>query len=84
MSVCSLLIAALMAAPASAPAGAAAVIGEDLEVVYESSGIPIHASLRAPAGGSTGVPGAVIIGGSGDIDRNGNSPAFPNPLDPYE
>ncbi len=53
-------------------------------MVFDSGGVPFHASLRAPAAGSTGVPAAVIIGGSGDIDRNGNSPAFPAPLDPYE
>lgn len=64
-------------------ASAASTIQPDVDVVFDSAGIPVHASLRAPTAGATGVPGAVIIGGSGPIDRNGNAAAPATPLSPY-
>ncbi len=64
-------------------ADVASSIQSDTQVVFDSAGVPFHASLRLPVAGSTGVPAAVIIGGSGDIDRDGNSPAFAARLDPY-
>lgn len=78
-------------APADATSSAAttsavpgvAVIQPDAEVLFDSGGVPIHASLRAPGPDAAGVPAAVIIGGSGDLDRNGNGPALPVDLDPY-
>lgn len=60
----------------SRTAGAATVIAPDRDVVYLSAGVPISASYRAPAAGSTGVPAALIIGGTGNIDRNGNEPGL--------
>jgi uncharacterized protein len=73
-----------IAAPANAEtgttslrtAGAATVIEPDRNVVYLSAGVPIRASYRAPAPGSTGVPAALIIGGTGNVDRNGNAPGL--------
>lgn len=72
------------AAPANAETGitssrtasAATVLEPDRNVVYLSAGVPIKASYRAPAAGSTGVPAAVIIGGTGNDDRNLNAPGL--------
>lgn len=75
-----LAVVVTMAAPpvtAADAADAAASIQPDREVEYVSSGIPIKASYRAPAPGATGVPAAVIIGGTGAVDRDGNATGLP-------
>ena len=70
------------------------MIDPDREVTFASAGVTIHASLRAPApapesppeSGVAGVPGAIIVPGSGPTDRNGNSavPGYEGvPLDAY-
>ncbi|WP_415972590.1 alpha/beta hydrolase [Rhodococcus sp. 077-4] len=43
----------------------------DSEVSFESGGITFHGSLRTPVGETRGV--ALVLPGSGPIDRNGNS-----------
>ncbi len=69
--------------PAPADASAGPSILPDREVEFASAGFTVHASMRAPAPGATGVPGVVIIGGSGDLDRDGNSPLTPVRLETY-
>ncbi|MEI7859988.1 MAG: alpha/beta hydrolase [Acidimicrobiales bacterium] len=70
------------------------MIDPDREITFASAGVTIHASLRAPApaaesppeSGVAGVPGAIIVPGSGPTDRNGNSavPGYEGvPLDAY-
>ena len=70
------------------------MIDPDREVTFASAGVTFHASLRAPApapapapaSGVAGVPGAIIVPGSGPTDRNGNSavPGYEGvPLDAY-
>ncbi|MEX0768017.1 MAG: alpha/beta fold hydrolase [Microthrixaceae bacterium] len=44
----------------------------DQEVVFKSAGVSIHASTRLPDSTQPNVPGAVIIAGSGPVDRNGS------------
>ncbi|WP_460773341.1 alpha/beta fold hydrolase [Microbacterium sp. GXF7504] len=48
------------------------VILPDQDVSFISGGVAFAASLRAPAPGRTGVPAAIIIGGTGAVDRDGN------------
>ena len=49
----------------------------DRDVTFDSGGVLTHASYRGPAAGATGVPAAVIIVGTGDIDRNGSAATNP-------
>lgn len=58
-------------------ASAAAAIEPDRAVEWVSGGVPIQGSYRAPAAGVTGAPAALIIGGTGDVDRDGNSALLP-------
>ena len=44
----------------------------DQEVVFDSSGVSIHASLRLPDSDTAAVPGVLIVAGSGPVDRNGS------------
>ncbi|CAB5063898.1 MAG: alpha/beta fold hydrolase [Actinobacteria bacterium] len=44
----------------------------DQEVVFDSSGVSIHASLRLPDTDTAAVPGVLIVAGSGPVDRNGS------------
>ncbi len=85
------LIGGFVLAPVGTPPadGAAtqpgAAIQPDAAVEFVSSGVTIKASYRAPAAGVTGVPAAVIIGGTGNVDRDGNSPLAPGvAMDEYE
>ena len=48
------------------------MIREDQEVVFDSSGVSIHASLRLPDTDTAAVPGVLIVAGSGPVDRNGS------------
>jgi pimeloyl-ACP methyl ester carboxylesterase len=67
-------------APSSASgqeAAVAAAVQPDRDVSWVTSGITIRASYRAPANGASGVPAALIVGGTGDVDRDGNSPLLP-------
>ncbi|MEO7234344.1 MAG: alpha/beta fold hydrolase [Lapillicoccus sp.] len=53
------------------------MIQPDRDVTFDSGGVPTHASYRGPVAGTTGTPAAIIIGGTGDIDRNGTAPTNP-------
>jgi pimeloyl-ACP methyl ester carboxylesterase len=48
------------------------MIRPDQEVVFDSSGVGIHASLRLPDTDTAAVPGVLIVAGSGPVDRNGS------------
>ena len=48
------------------------MIRPDQEVVFDSAGMSIHASLRLPDTDTAAVPGVLIIAGSGPVDRNGS------------
>ncbi len=48
------------------------MIRPDQEVVFDSSGVSIHASLRLPDTDTAAVPGVLIVAGSGPVDRNGS------------
>ncbi len=48
------------------------MIRPDQEVVFDSSGMSIHASLRLPDTDTAAVPGVLIVAGSGPVDRNGS------------
>ena len=48
------------------------MIRPDEEVVFDSSGMSIHASLRLPDTDTAAVPGVLIVAGSGPVDRNGS------------
>ena len=61
----------------SSAVGATTPIGADRDVEFVSSGITIHGSYRGPVAGGGAVPAAVIIGGTGDVDRDGNSSLLP-------
>ncbi|UOQ61482.1 alpha/beta hydrolase [Leucobacter rhizosphaerae] len=58
-------------APASAAVDCSSIKG-DSDVTFASGGITIHGSYRGPLGSSQPVAAAVIVGGTGDVDRNGN------------
>ncbi len=51
----------------------APVIGADQDVVFDSGGVSTFGSYRGPSDPSQPVAAAVIIGGTGAIDRNGNA-----------
>ena len=61
----------------SSAVGATTSIEADRDVEFVSSGITIHGSYRGPAADGGAVPAAVIIGGTGDVDRDGNSSLLP-------
>ena len=48
------------------------MIRPDQEVVFDSAGMSIHASLRLPDTDTSAVPGVLIVAGSGPVDRNGS------------
>lgn len=48
------------------------MIHPDQEVVFDSAGMSIHASLRLPDTDTSAVPGVLIVAGSGPVDRNGS------------
>ena len=63
----------IVAAPA--PAGAAVeclTIQDDADVTFFSGDIAFQASYRGPIDPSRPVAAAVIVGGTGDVDRNGD------------
>lgn len=80
----TLLVGALVLAgiavgvPAGLPPADAATaadrttIGPDQDITFVSGGVTFDGSLRAPVDPTGKVPAAVIIGGTGAIDRNGN------------
>jgi pimeloyl-ACP methyl ester carboxylesterase len=74
-----------MAPDGASRVAAATVIQPDRDVSWVTSGITIHASYRGPAAGHTGVAAALIIGGTGEVDRDGNSSLLPGvEMDEYE
>lgn len=48
-------------------------VGPDRDVAFDSGGVTVRASLRAPVDPSGAAPAALIIAGSGPTDRDGNS-----------
>lgn len=62
------------AAPTASPTptAAAPLVAADQEVTFPSAGVEVHASYRAPTDPSGSIPAAVIIVGTGNVDRNGN------------
>ncbi len=73
----SALVTAARSRASGQEAAVAAAVQPDTAVSWVTSGITIHASYRAPANGATGAPAALIVGGTGDVDRDGNSPLLP-------
>src|SRR4051794_774443 len=73
----SALVTTLLSSASGQEAAVATAVQPDQDVSWVTSGITIHASYRAPSNGATGVPAALIIGGTGDVDRDGNSPLLP-------
>jgi pimeloyl-ACP methyl ester carboxylesterase len=67
--VSALIVGGTSAVPT---ADAAAAIQPDEDVTFASGGVTFYASYRAPVSGASKVPAAVIIGGTGAIDRNGD------------
>ena len=66
-------------APATAPPASAAdtaTIGSDRDVAFDSEGVTFHGSARLPTDAAAKVPAAVIVGGTGNVDRDGNSPGL--------
>ena len=59
--------------PTANPTESPATILPDRDVTFVSGGITFYASYRGPADGVSSVPAAVIIGGTGAIDRDGNA-----------
>jgi len=52
----------------------APTIGPDQEISFDSGGVTTFGSYRAPLDTSRPVAAAVIIGGTGAVDRDGNAP----------
>src|SRR4051794_18675942 len=72
-------------ATATPPTTPATTIQPDRDVSWVSAGVTIHGSYRAPAPGATAAPAALIVVGTGNIDRNGNTPLYPGvEFDDYE
>jgi len=74
MIIPSLIVAALVQAPAPARADTTAPAAA-VETAYtiKSGGLGLAATLTLPRGAAGPIPVAVIIAGSGPTDRNGNS-----------
>jgi uncharacterized protein len=53
----------------------------DQPVTFAAGGVAIYGTYRHPAGADASVPAAVLIGGSGPTDRNGNSAEIPGSID---
>ncbi|QJU52709.1 hypothetical protein SCB71_05010 [Herbiconiux sp. KACC 21604] len=47
-------------------------VGSDQEVTFESAGVTVHGSYRRPVDPGGSIPAAVIVVGTGNVDRNGN------------
>jgi pimeloyl-ACP methyl ester carboxylesterase len=62
----------IVVGPAPASAVAADCIQADADVTFRSGDITLQASFRGPIAGSDPVAAAVIVGGTGDVDRDGN------------
>lgn len=81
-----LLVAAgsgLVATPAPASASVdCRTIQDDADVMFLSSGIAVQASYRGPIDPNQPVAAAVIVGGTGDVDRNGDGAGIP--MEEYE
>lgn len=81
MLAIALLVAAgsgVVATPA--PASAAVdcrTIQDDADVTFLSGGIAVQASYRGPIDPGHSVAAAVIVGGTGDVDRNGDGAGIP-------
>jgi pimeloyl-ACP methyl ester carboxylesterase len=52
-------------------------IEDDRPVTFESGGVVLAGSFRGPAAGSNPVAAAVLVAGSGAVDRDENAPAPP-------
>jgi alpha-beta hydrolase superfamily lysophospholipase len=63
-------------APAMA-AGECATIETDVDVTFVSGSVTFHGSYRAPTDASRAVAAAVIVGGTGAVDRNGDGAGIP-------
>lgn len=72
-SMAMLAAAAVVGVAVPQDAGAATAIDSDAKVTFDSGGVTFHGSYRGPVDASTKVPAAVIIGGTGAVDRDGNS-----------
>ena len=53
-------------------------IRDDQPVTFHSSGVVVAGSYRGPATGSAPVAAAVLVAGSGPVDRDENVPAMPD------
>lgn len=73
VSMAVLATAAVVGTAVPQAAGAATTIDSDAQVTFDSGGVTFHGSYRGPADPSSKVPAAVIIGGTGAVDRDGNS-----------
>jgi hypothetical protein len=81
----SALVGTAITRATATPATTPATIQPDRDVSWVSAGVTIHGSYRAPAPGATGAPAALILVGTGNIDRNGNTPLYPGvEFDDYE
>lgn len=79
VAICLLALAGLspvVGVTGALPADAAPSIQGDRDVEFVSGGVTFKASYRGPVAGSSGVPAAVIIGGTGNLDRNGTAPGL--------
>ena len=79
--VAAFMIGALAAGTATPLSAAAAercvTIAEDAEVAFVSGGGTFHASYRAPIDSTRPVAAAVIVGGTGAVDRDGDGAGIP-------
>lgn len=74
-----LFVAAVTAAPARSAAPDRGS-GGDRDVSFYADGVHVYGSLRVPDGPGPH-PAAVLLAGSGPVDRNGNSPLIPGNVD---
>ncbi|WP_026127010.1 alpha/beta fold hydrolase [Nocardiopsis xinjiangensis] len=64
-------------APADAPADPPGSLGQEREVQFTTGEDELHGTFTLPGPDAEGVPGALIISGSGPTDRDGNSDMRP-------
>lgn len=53
-------------------------IAEDHPVTFESGGVVLSGSYRGPVAGSAPAAAAVLVAGSGPVDRDENAPSLPD------
>ena len=64
-------------APSDAPADPPGSVGQEREVQFTAGEDELHGTFTLPGPDAEGVPGALIISGSGPTDRDGNSDMRP-------